>query len=95
MQDKIDRFIKAKAAQQQQAEKIIEREEEWKHAINRLAETADGILFIRYLIKVSGLFSPKPIADHIKMVEERTLCNLYLELVRKYLTEESIRRIER
>lgn len=66
-------------------EVVIERIEEWKECVNRLASTPDGQHFLRMMIKFSGLFAPANSRDTVKMVETVGKQAFYLTYVRPYL----------
>lgn len=86
-----DSMIERAGLNQQREEVIIERIEDWKKAVNRLASSPDGKLFFGYLIKSCNLHTPQPNArDTVQAVVDKQRQDFYLRHVRPYL-DKSIR----
>lgn len=66
-------------------EVIVERIEEWKACVNRLAATSDGKHLMRMMIKFAGIFAAPNTANTVKMVENAGKAAFYLTHVRPYL----------
>ena len=77
-----------------QQEAIIERADEWKEVINRLLSTEDGKLLAKYLIKFCKVFTPDNSENQIQLVESNGKRKVYLELIRPYLFNQTIKDIE-
>lgn len=78
-------LLKRFQQQQESDEAIIERIEEWKDSLNRLASTADGQHFLKMMIKHGGIFTPRNTSNTVKMVEDAGKSAFYLKYVRPYL----------
>lgn len=72
----------------------IEKQQEWKACINRLASTADGSYFMKMMIEHSGLFASKKGqgAERLKALEGMQA--FYLDFVRPLLSAENRAGIE-
>lgn len=71
-----------------------ENKQEWREAANRIFSSRDGKLFIKYLLRASGLFRVDSTRDMTKMLEDRGTKNVYLSLIRPYLTPELLMELE-
>lgn len=71
-----------------------ENKEEWAKAANRVFASPDGQLFIKYLLRASGVFRVDTTRDMTKMLEDRGARNVYLGLIRPYLTPELRTQVE-
>lgn len=85
-----DEFMKTLAARDKAKEFKIEQIEEWKKAINRLAATSDGQLFIRAMLEFSGYHDDDAVINATKMVEDKGKQAFYKRWIRPYL-EKSLR----
>lgn len=64
---------------------IIERIEEWKEVLNRLASSPDGQHFLRMMIKFSGLYTLKKGVGAERLLLTEGKQAFYLEYVYPYL----------
>lgn len=83
--DQVNAFLSAQAKRQAQEELIIEKIEEWKDCLNRLATTPDGQHFFRMMIKACDLFTPVARRDTVKAVEDKQRQDFYLRHCRPYI----------
>lgn len=90
----IDDLLKRMGQREEQKEFQVEKLQEWKLCLNRLASTADGRYFLSTLVRFSGLFTPGNIRDTVKMVEDNGKQSFYLRLVRPYLDTQLRKDIE-
>lgn len=74
-------------------EKIKENEEQYKACINKVAEDDNGRLVLYYFYKFSCLHNVSN-AKGSELEEINAYRNMYLRLIRQYLTLDNIRRIE-
>ena len=84
-QSAIQRMAEANKRKEQAREVIIEKEDEWRSAINRILATNDGKLMAKYMVKYVGLYAVDNTVDAARLLEKRAQRNLWLELFRKYL----------
>lgn len=63
----------------------IHQIEEWKAALNRVASTPDGQLFITAMIQFSGYHNDDAVINATKMVEDKGKQAFYKRWVRPYL----------
>lgn len=72
-------------------ELLIEKiEEEWIPAVRGMASTPNGQVFLRMMVKASGLFTPGTVRDTHASVDQKAKADFYLRHVRPYL-DKSIR----
>jgi hypothetical protein len=94
----IDDIVKKLSEREEQRKKqqevVIERADEWKEALNRLLNTDDGKLLAKYLIKFCRVFAPDNSSNQIELVENNGKRKVYLELIRPYLFNQTIKDIE-
>lgn len=81
----VDAWTDARKKQQQADEIIIERIEDWKETLNRLASSPDGQTFFKMMLKASNLFSPVAGKDTVQAVVDKQRQDFYLRHVRPYL----------
>lgn len=81
IEELLSNFDKRKAGE----ELVIEQIEEWKAALNGMAGTPNGQIFLRVMIKASGLFTPGSSGQTVRSVEEKNRADFYLRHVRPYL----------
>ena len=80
-----DQLLAAQQKRQERKQFQIKELEQWKAALDGMARTPDGQLFLRSMIQFSGLFDPPSMRDTIKMVEDKMSAAFYLEWVRPFL----------
>lgn len=73
------------AKRREQEELIIERVEDWKECLNRIAGSKDGQHFFKMMIKACNLFAPGTSRDTVRAVEDKQRQDFYLRHVRPYL----------
>ncbi len=67
----------------------LEKEEEWKDAVNRLVGTPDGEYFIRTMVRFSALHAPKRGQGAERLLKIEGAQAFYLEIVRPFLEREA------
>lgn len=90
----IDKLARERQEEERKKAVIIENVKEWEKAANRLFAGPNGKLFIKYLLRMNKLFVPDDGKDMTKMLEERGMKNVYLKLIRPYLTPELLSELE-
>lgn len=90
----VERVAKERQERERQEAVAIENIEEWKKAARSLFGSRNGKLFIKYLLRQNGLFKPSATRDMTKMLEERGMKDVYLVLIRPYLTPELLAELE-
>lgn len=87
-----------RAADRNHAEKqeaLIEKIEDWKAALNRIASTPDGQLLLGNMFKFAGFFSPESNAGNgVRLVEMEGRRKFYSLYVRPYLEPKLRKEIE-
>ena len=89
-----DAFAEQAAQRQAAKEFQIKELEIWKATVQALAQTPDGVLFIKSLVQHSGMFSAPHYKDTLKMVDVRLKSAFYLDWVRPFLTPDMRKDIE-
>ena len=85
----------AQQAERDKSEIIAkERAEEYRRAVNGVASTPNGELFLKTVIKALGVFAVKPNRDGMALVSDKALRDFYLTYIRPYLDEEHRRNLE-
>lgn len=74
---------------------IAEEVEEYTKALNGMANSPNGKLFMRKLVRYCGVFAFDQKIDPAKLVADEARRKVYLELVRPYLTNETRMELER
>jgi hypothetical protein len=90
----IEKLVEERKEKERLQAVIVENELEWKKAANKLFGGPNGKLFIKYLLRMNGLFTPDSGRDMTKMLEDRGAKNVYLRLIRPYLTPELLTELE-
>lgn len=72
----------------------IEELEQWKTAVNGLASTSNGKMFLTNMVKFSQLSVPRGMNETLQMVEDKLRAAFYLTWVRPFLKPELRREIE-
>lgn len=88
------KLLEDRETKQQQKEQVIENIEEWQKAANRLFTSDDGKLFAKYLIRFCQVFEVDNSANPAKLLEDNGKKKVYLNLIRPYLTIETLTYIE-
>lgn len=87
-------FLRKWREGEEKEEVIIERIEEWKKALNRLASTSDGKYFLMMMVKITGIHAIRDTKNTVKMVEDAGAANFYLKWIRPYLDKSLRNEIE-
>jgi len=90
----IEKLVKERQEKELEDAKVVENMEEWKKAANSLFSSDEGKLFIKYLLRQVKLFTIDSSRDMTKMLEDRGGKNVYLGLIRPYLTPELLVELE-
>lgn len=94
-QSRIEKALNDIDARKQSDETIIEKiEEEWIPAVRSMASTPNGQIFLRMMVKASGLFTPGTVRDTIASVDQKSKQDFYLRHVRPYLDKDIRAEIE-
>lgn len=72
----------------------VENEKEYMRALNGVAATPNGQIFLKQLIKCCKVFTVDEERDGVKLMEERGQRKLYLKFIRPYLDITLRRNIE-
>jgi hypothetical protein len=81
-----DRLIAARAEREKKEALAIENALEYQKALNGVASTPNGKLFIKTLIKACGVFDPdKEGSDAAALIRQSERRNVYLKFLRPYL----------
>jgi len=91
--DFLDKMQKHKADAEKKTHIQTERADEYKRALNNCMGTEDGIFVLRYILRYVGLFSEGSM-DAIKLLDERGRKSVYLNMIRPYLDQEILRKVE-
>jgi len=83
---KVMDLLKKMQREKDQQEVIVENQEDYKRALNRIAKSKDGQHVIKLLMKFCGVYSVSNHNDVIRMAEERARRSVYLAMIRPYLT---------
>lgn len=81
----VDKLQREREKQKAAEAIMIENMEEFAKALNDVAGSPSGKLFLRTLIKACGVFIPDLEKDGVTLVENKAKRNLYLQLVRPFL----------
>ena len=90
----IEKMVRERMERERLAAVAVENEAEWRNAANSLFASPNGKMFIKYLLRQCGLFSIDSTRDMTKMLEDRGAKNVYLRLIRPYLTAELLMELE-
>lgn len=90
----LEKLVRERQEKEDAQAKIFENEQEWRDAANRLFASPDGKLFVKYLLRHCKLFAVDTTRDMTKMLEDRGAKNVYLRLMRPYLTPELLMELE-
>lgn len=90
----IEKLVQERREREDAEARAIENEQEWRDAANKLFASPYGKLFIKYLLRQCGLFRVDTTRDMTKMLEDRGAKNVYLRLIRPYLTAELLMELE-
>lgn len=80
-----EHFADAAKKRAQAEELLIERIEEWKEMLNRLAASQDGQVFFKMMLRANNLFTPGTSRDTVRAVEDKQRQDFYLRHVRPYI----------
>lgn len=81
----VDKLIQNEIRRKDRKAQLIEKGEEWKNCINRLAATGDGEYFLKILIKHAGIFGSDEDYNGVTLVKDKARKAFYLDHVRPYL----------
>jgi len=90
----IAKLVKERHQKEEATQRIIENEVEWQKAANSLFGSPNGKLFIKYLLRSIGLFAVDNTRDPAKLLEDKGKRQIYLQLIRPYLTPELLMELE-
>ena len=90
----VDKLRDAREQQKLRKEKIIENMQDFKMALNGVASTQNGKLFLKTLIKACGVFTPKHTTEALALIEDNAKRNIYLEFIRPNLEPELKKELE-
>lgn len=93
-QSVIEKLVQERLERERQDAIAVENETEWRDAANRVFASPDGKLFIKYFLRQCGLFRADNTRDMTKMLEDRGAKNVYLRLIRPYLTADLLMQLE-
>jgi len=98
MQDDVKSIIdKIEANKQKKQDFWAKNEElkvEYQKALQGLAKDVNGEHFLKTLVSYTGLFDVKESPNHAEMLIKRGKKQVYLELIRPFLTKEQRKEIE-
>ncbi len=78
--------LMAQAREREREKEIaIENLEEYRKALNDLAQSNNGKLVFKILIKALGVFAVKPNRDGMALVGDKALRDFYLTMIRPHL----------
>lgn len=81
----VDEMLAAAAKRKEAKEFQIEELEVWKDAVNGLAATPNGRLFLKSMLQFTAHFEPVNTGSAQTMVERALKASFYLKWVRPYL----------
>lgn len=85
----MDSIVDELARRQQEREKseqvVIENQEEYKLALNRIFSMNEGKLMAKYLLKFCAIFSDDLQLNPAKLIEDKGKKSVYLRMIRPYL----------
>ena len=90
----VERMLARHAKEEQNIELIIERQEEYKKALNSMAASEHGELVIKTLIKACGVFTADQGNDAASLIRQGERRNIYLQCIRPFLTPELRNKVE-
>jgi hypothetical protein len=91
----VEKLIQRHNQDKQQREILKEKEGEYRKALNAIAASDNGVFVFSCLVSAMGIFKPSDEANPAKVVQENAARNVYLRLIRPYLTSEVLDLIER
>lgn len=74
--------------------KMLEKQEEYRKALNRMASTPDGQYVLKQLIEFCGVFAFDNSAPDGRLAVEKGRRQVYLQAVRPFLDKSIIQEIE-
>lgn len=89
-EDTIAKILSSKQSMAENEARIKKNEEEYRFAINKMASDDNGRFVLHYMYRFSMIHN----IVNDNLVEVNSYRNMYLRLVRNYLTLENIRRVE-
>lgn len=90
----IENLMNKHIEEQKRKEIVIERMEDYKTALNRVAATNEGKLLLKYMVRFAGLFSDPPQLNPAQLIEDRGRRAYYLKMIRPYLEKKFRKEIE-
>lgn len=81
----VDDLMAAARARKAHKEFQITELEQWSDAVNGLASTPNGKLFLKSMLQFSGIFDPANIRDTMGMVDAGIKAAFYMKWVRPHL----------
>lgn len=80
-----ERLIAQRMERERLEEVAIENEKEYKSALNGMAASRNGELFLKTLIKATGIFKDPQVLNPAGLIEDKGMRKVYLRLIRPYL----------
>lgn len=84
----IDQFLRNAKRRTEEKEFQIEELEQWKQCVNAVAASAQGQVFLKNMIKASGLHEPSDYRNTMRMVDVGLKSAFYLKWVRPFLNHD-------
>lgn len=89
-----ERLKAMRAKEEQDKNEFIENYEEYKRALNAIANTEYGAHVLKIWIKAFGVFAVKPSRDGAALVSDKVLREFYLTMIRPHLDTSLRRQLE-
>lgn len=89
-----ERLIAQREREEKQKNEFIENYEEYKRALNGIANTEYGAHILKIWIKAFGVFAVKPGGDGVVLVKDKALREFYLTMIRPHLDTSLRRQLE-
>ena len=83
-----NRILEQRRVREEARSQVVEHEQEWAKAANRLFSTEDGQLFIKYLLRFSNIFTVDNSLAPATLIENNGKRAIYLKLIRPYLNDD-------
>lgn len=89
-----EKLLAARDDRKKSEEVAIERVEEYKAALNKIANTPDGYLVLRAIMRYCGIFAVKPTRDGMGLVSDKALHDFYIMMIRSHLNQQNRQTLE-
>ncbi len=90
----VNKLLAQRESAKAKEKELIEKQEEWKLVVNRLAATADGEYFFQVMVKYSKLFQVDNEYNPAILLEDKAKREFYLKHMRPYLDKKLKSKIE-